>query len=123
MGIPALVEASIETHTALRKRGIRHLIGGDYGLAWNRQGTNARDIKYLVDYYGYSHADALICATRNGGLAMRDEGDLGTIEAGMLADILLVDGDPLTNVAIMADPTKLSMVMKDGVIHSLAEGL
>ena len=54
---------------------------------------------------------------------MRDEGDLGTIEAGMLADILLVDGDPLTNVAIMVDPTKLSMVMKDGVIHSLAEGL
>jgi imidazolonepropionase-like amidohydrolase len=123
MGIPQLLEASVETHTALRKRGIRHLIGGDYGLAWNPQGTNARDIKYLVDYYGYSPADALICATRHGGRAMRDEGDLGTIEAGMLADILLVDGNPLDDVSVMADRSKLAMVMKEGAIHSIAQGL
>jgi imidazolonepropionase-like amidohydrolase len=123
MGIPQLVEASVATHTALRKRGIRHLIGGDYGLAWNRQGTNARDIKYLVDYYGYAPADALICATRHGGRAMRDEGDLGTLEVGMLADMLLIDGDPLKDVSIMADRSKLAMVMKDGAVHSLHEEL
>jgi imidazolonepropionase-like amidohydrolase len=123
MGIPQLVEESVKTHTALRKRGIRHLIGGDYGLAWNRQGTNARDIKYLVDYYGYSPAEALICATRNGGLAMREEGDLGTLEPGKLADMLLIDGDPLKEVSIMADKAKLAMVMKDGAVHSIAPGL
>jgi imidazolonepropionase-like amidohydrolase len=123
MGIPQLVEESVKTHTELRKRGIRHLIGGDYGLAWNPQGSNARDIKYLVDYYGYGPADALICATRHGGRAMRDEGDLGTLEPGMLADMLLIDGDPLSDVAIMADRTKLAMVMKDGAIHSLTEEL
>jgi imidazolonepropionase-like amidohydrolase len=117
MGIPALVEESVKTHTELRKRGIRHLIGGDYGLAWNRQGTNARDIKYLVDYYGYTNAGALICATANGGLAMRSEGDLGTIEAGKLADILLIDGNPLEDVSIMADQSKIVMVMKDGVVQ------
>jgi imidazolonepropionase-like amidohydrolase len=119
MGIPQLVEESVKTHTALRKRGIRHMIGGDYGLAWNRQGTNARDVKYLVDYYGYSPAEALICATRNGGLAMRDEGDLGTLSVGSLADILLFSGDPLKDVAIVADHAKLAMVMKDGAIHSI----
>lgn len=123
MGIPALVEASVETHTQLRKRGIRHLIGGDYGLAWNPQGTNARDIRHFVDYYGYSPADALICATRNGGLAMRDEGDLGTVEPGKLADLLLIDGNPLDDVSIMADRARLAMVMKDGAIHSITPGL
>lgn len=123
MGIPQLVEASIKTHTALRQRGIRHLIGGDYGLAWNPQGTNARDIQYFVDYYGYSPAEALICATRHGGRAMRDEADLGTLEPGMLADMLLIDGNPLDDVSIMADRSKLAMVLKDGVIHSLAAGL
>jgi imidazolonepropionase-like amidohydrolase len=123
MGIPQLVEASIETHSALRKRGIRHVIGGDYGLAWNRQGTNARDVQHLVDYYGYTPAEALICATRHGGLLMRDEGDLGTIEPGKLADLLLIDGDPLTDVDAVADRSRIAMVMKDGVLHSLAAGL
>jgi imidazolonepropionase-like amidohydrolase len=117
MGIPALIEASAETHTALRKRGIRHLIGGDYGLAWNPQGSNALDVKYFTEYYGYDAAGAIICATRNGGQAMRDEGDLGTLEAGKLADMILVDGNPLADVGILADRSRIAMVMKDGVIH------
>jgi len=123
MGIPALIEESAKTHTALRKRGIRHLIGGDYGFTWNMQGTQARDIQYFVDYYGYSPAQALVCATRNGGLAMRDQGDLGTLEAGMLADMVLVDGNPLKDLSILTDKTRLAMVMKDGQIHSLSPSL
>lgn len=123
MGIPALIEESVKTHTALRKRGIRHLIGGDYGFAWSMQGTNARDLKFFMDYYGYSAADALLCATRNGGLAMRAQGDLGTLRPGMLADMLLVDGDPLTDVRILADKRRLAMVMKDGEISTLQPAL
>lgn len=123
MGIPGLVEASVATHTALRKRGIRHLIGGDYGFAWSMQGTNARDIKFFMDYYGYSASEALVCATRNGGLVMREQGDLGTLEEGMLADMLLVDGNPLEDVTILTDKQRLAMVMKDGAIHSLAAEL
>lgn len=123
MGIPGLIEASVETHTALRKRGIRHLIGGDYGFAWSMQGTNARDIRFFMDYYGYSAAEALVCATRNGGLAMREQGDLGTLEEGMLADMLLVDGDPLEGVDILTDKTRLAMIMKDGGIHRVATEL
>lgn len=123
MGIPALIEESVKTHTALRKRGIRHLIGGDYGFAWSMQGTNARDLKFFMDYYGYSAADALVCATRNGGLAMRAQGDLGTLRPGMLADMLLVDGDPLTDVTILTDKRRLAMVMKDGEISTLQPAL
>lgn len=117
MGIPGLLEKSVETHTELRKRGIRHLIGGDYGFAWSRQGTNARDLKFFVDYYGYSTEGALICATRYGGQAMRNEGDLGTITQGALADLLLVNGDPLKDVSIMTDADRLALIMRDGHIH------
>jgi len=123
MGIPGLIEASVKTHTELRRRGVRHLIGGDYGFAWSMQGTNARDLGFFMDYYGYSAADALVCATRNGGLAMREQGDLGTLQAGMLADMLLVDGDPLADVASLTDKDRLAMVMKDGEIHRLAPAL
>src|SRR3546814_14710431 len=70
MNIPDLLENSVRTHTELRKRGVRHLIGGDYGFGWSPHGTQGRDIKSFVDLYGYSPAEALNCATRNGGLAM-----------------------------------------------------
>jgi len=123
MGIGALIEESVKTHTALRKRGIRHLIGGDYGFTWNMQGTQARDLQYFVDYYGYTPSQALVCATRNGGLAMHSQGDLGTLEPGMLADMLLVDGDPLQDLSILIDRKRLAMVMKDGEPYSLSRDL
>jgi imidazolonepropionase-like amidohydrolase len=117
MGIADLLESSAKTHTALRKRGIRHLIGGDYGLAFNPNGTNARDLKYFVDYYGYSPEGAMLCATRNGGLLMRAAGDLGTISVGALADLLLVDGDPLKDISIMTDAKRLVLIMKGGEVY------
>ncbi len=46
------------------------------------------------------------------------QGKLGVIEAGALADILVVDGDPLTNIDLLADPDKnMKLIMKDGRIH------
>jgi imidazolonepropionase-like amidohydrolase len=117
MGIPGLLEASAKTHTELRKRGVRHLIGGDYGFAWSPNGSNARDLKFFADYYGYTPEGALICATRNGGLVMRDGGDLGTIKEGSLADMLLVNGNPLDDLAIMTDHDRLVMIMKDGQLY------
>ena len=118
MGIPGLVEASIQTHTALRKRGIRHLIGGDYGFKWSPNGTNARDLQFFVDYYGYTPAEALQCATRNGGLAMGLGSEkLGVIAEGYLADLLLVDGDPLADLSVLLDANRLLMIMKDGALH------
>ena len=44
----------------------------------------------------YSAADALVCATRNGGLAMMDDSSLGTLEAGKMADVVLWNGNPFS---------------------------
>jgi imidazolonepropionase-like amidohydrolase len=119
MGIPGLLEASRQTHTALRKRGIRHLIGGDYGFAWSPNGTNARDLQFFVDYYGYTPAEALRCATANGGAAMTSSsGDkLGEIREGYLADLLLVNGDPLSDLSVLLDASRLAVIMKDGALY------
>lgn len=123
MGIGDLLENSAETHSALRKRGVRHLIGGDYGFGWSPQGTQAHDLKLFMTYFGYSAEDALICATRNGGLAMRDQGDLGTLQSGQLADLILVDGDVLKDVSILTDRNRIVMVMKDGAIQTISPAL
>ncbi len=123
MGIGELLENSAKTHTELRKRGIRHLIGGDYGFGWSQQGQQAKDIALFMQYYGYSAADALICATRNGGRAMMDGDDLGTLEAGKLADLILVQGDVLADVSLLTDRERILFVMKDGVAQRAAPSL
>jgi imidazolonepropionase-like amidohydrolase len=125
MGIDRLLEESKKTHTELRKRGIRHLIGGDFGFAWSKQGTNARDLKFFVDYYGYTPAEALRCGTRNGGalMTMGSTEKLGEVKEGHLADLLLVDGDPLSDVSILLNPDRLVVIMKDGQFHKNTSGV
>ena len=48
-------------------------------------------------------------------------GRLGVIEEGALADVLLVDGDPLSDISLLANPAeKLALIMKDGKIYKNA---
>jgi len=119
MGIDRLLEASAETHNALRKRGIKHVIGGDYGFAWSHNGTNARDIGFFVKYFGYSPAEALLCATANGGamMTMGTDEKLGLLKEGYLADMILVDGDPIANPDVIVDAKNIKLIMKGGALH------
>jgi imidazolonepropionase-like amidohydrolase len=116
MGVERTMEANIAVHVALRKRGIRAVIGGDYGLPWQPNGTNARDVAHLVTYLGYSPLAALGAATRNGADLMGK--GAGEISANRLADLLLVDGDPTTDPALVADASKLRAIMKGGTLHA-----
>ena len=117
MGVPQHMEENIRTHNELRKRGIRALIGGDYGIPWQRHGTNARDIEHFTTYLGYSPIEALRCATRYGFEAMGRGNDLGLIRPGFVADVLLVKGDPTRDVKLLQDAKNLLCIMKDGVCH------
>jgi imidazolonepropionase-like amidohydrolase len=111
-----MLELSSALYAELRKRGLRVCIGGDYGFAWNPIGTNARDLEHFVNLYGYSPHEALRAATEYGGQIMAMD-DLGLIKEGFLADMLLVDGDPTTDIKLMQDKNKLLMIMKDGSYH------
>ena len=58
MGMRRNLEKTAEVYAEVKKRGIRVVVGGDYGFAWTPQGTNARDLKHFVDLFGYSPMDA-----------------------------------------------------------------
>jgi imidazolonepropionase-like amidohydrolase len=103
--------------TELRRRGVRVLPGGDYGLFCNPQGTNARDLEHFVKLLGYTPMEAIQAATRHGGALMGQPDELGQVRAGFLADLLLVDGDPLDDIAILQDPDRLAGIMKGGRFH------
>ncbi len=98
-------------------RGVRIMPGGDYGFRWNPHGTNARDIEHLVRLFGFTPMAAIVAATRWGGALMGHEGELGEVREGCLADLLLVDGDPLADISILQDRGRLLAIMKDGAFH------
>ena len=106
-----------ESLKKMHKRGIRVLPGGDYGFAWMPHGTNARDLEYLVKYVGMTPKEALVAATRYGGELMQRPHELGQVKEGFLADIVLVDGNPIESLALLQDPQKILLVMKDGEIY------
>ena len=101
----------------LKHRGVRILPGGDYGFAWNPIGNNARDIEYFVDLLDFTPMEAIMAATKLGGEIMMLGNELGQIKEGYLADILLVDGNPLADVSILQDANRLRGIMKDGHFH------
>ncbi len=121
MGYEEELEAVEKSLRAMHKRGVRVLPGGDYGFAWALHGDNAKDLQYLVKYAGMTPMEALLAATRHGGAIMQLGGELGQIGEGFLADLLLVDGDPLADLSILLDRRKLLAIMKDGVFHKEPE--
>jgi imidazolonepropionase-like amidohydrolase len=116
-GLEHELEAGIENMVDLKKRGVRILPGGDYGFAWNPNGTDARDIAHFVNLLGFSPGEALVAATRLGGEIMGLGECLGQIRPGYLADLLLVDGDPLADPSVLQGRNRICAIMKGGRFH------
>jgi len=77
-------------------------------------GRNARDLELFVKLFGYSAVEALVAATKLGGELMGLQ--VGVVKPDWLADLILVRGNPVENVAILQEPQRLMMIMKDGRI-------
>ncbi len=114
-GYQAEIEATQATVEKLRSANVKLVVGGDYGISIAPHGTYAQDLEYFVDYFGMSAAEALLCATRNGGLAADPSGGRGTLQKGSLADALIVDGDPLADVRVLQDRNRIK-VIKQGTL-------
>jgi len=120
-GFERELAVSVEVLGKMRRRGIRVLPGGDYGFPFTPHGTYARDLWIFVKILGFSAMDTLVAATRLGGELMGMPGELGVIKPGALADLLVVDGDPLADITILQDRHALRVIMKDGALHKAPE--
>jgi imidazolonepropionase-like amidohydrolase len=92
------------------KAGVKIAFGTDVGAF--EHGTGAREFELMVRS-GMSPLEAVRSATLRGAELLRMEADLGTVEAGKLADLIAVEGDPLADVSALR---RVVFVMKDGVI-------
>jgi len=93
-------------------------MGGDYGFAWNPHGDYAKELAFFVDYVGFSPLETLTCATKTGAEILGRAHEIGTLEAGKLADVLVVDGDVVADIAMLQDRSRFLAVIQGGSIKA-----
>lgn len=116
-GLAAEIEKASRSMAELRRRGVRVVPGGDYGISCNPIGTNARDLLHFVELFGFSPLQAIVAATKWGAELMGRGDELGQIRESYLADLLIVDGDPLADISLLQRQEKLCVIMKDGQFY------
>jgi cytosine/adenosine deaminase-related metal-dependent hydrolase len=72
----------------------------------------------LGDVIGFSPVEAIACATRNGARLMHMQERIGTLERGKLADLVVVDGDPAKDIAVLQGRSRLSVMKGGPVVHA-----
>ncbi len=111
----AEIEVTASMLAKAHAAGVKILTGSETGFAVTPVGEwHARELEMLVHYVGMSPLEAITCATSNGALAMRMEGELGSVVEGQLADVLVIDGDPLADIRILQDRRRISEVISRG---------
>ena len=109
------IAATAKVMRAAYDAGVPLLCGSEAGFALTPYGHwHGREAEILVNELGLSPMEAIVCATANGAIAMRLEGRIGTITEGCLADVLVFDGDPLADIRLLNDRSRLAEVVSRG---------
>ena len=94
--------------------GVKMLIGDDYGIIVLPHGRYAEELEFYVKTVGIAPGEVLRWASVNGAELMGMSDELGSIEEGKLADLLVVDGDPSIDIAVLQDQANLHAILKGG---------
>lgn len=95
--------------------GIKIALGTDAGLSPNH-GTNLQELGLLVRFGGLTPMQAIVAGTRTSAELCGLEQELGTVEVGKIADVVVVRGDPLADIDAVGKPENILLVLKDGAV-------
>ncbi|MEO7169858.1 MAG: amidohydrolase family protein, partial [Sphingomonas sp.] len=113
---PASVAESRKSFALARAAGVAMCMGGDVGVF--AHGENAREMELMVAA-GMPAAQVMIAATSGNARAFHLDGRLGAVKAGLIADLIAVNGDPAREVTAAR---AVSMVIKGGVVMKAFTG-
>jgi imidazolonepropionase-like amidohydrolase len=99
------------------RAGINIALGTDAGTPFNYHGENAQELERMVAL-GMTPMEALVAATSAAATLLGLAQTLGAIEPGKDADLLIIDGNPLTRVTVLRNRDKLHGVMQSGLFVS-----
>jgi imidazolonepropionase-like amidohydrolase len=123
-GIPSFIiektrkvkDAHVASIKKAHKAGITIASGADSGTPFNLHGENLKELELLVGI-GLSPMEAIVSATRIAAETLGLGSRLGSIEPGKLADLIVVEGDPLKDITVLQQKDKMVAVMKDGQFY------
>lgn len=101
-------------------RGVRVAMGTDCGIA--EHGTNLRELAYLVEY-GMTPMAALKAGTSEAAELLGLSDEIGTLETGKRADLVIARGNPLQDIGSLSKPENILLVMKDGIAYKDTDAL
>ena len=100
------------------KKGVKIATGTDFlgGIKAFRHGDNSIEIELFVEKLGMTPMESILSATKIAAEAVGLEKKIGTLEKGKIADLIVIDGNPLSDIKVLRDPNKIVMVIKNGRI-------
>jgi len=108
--------AHLKSLALARQAGVTIALGTDAGIPFNRHGGNLGELKRLVEMGGLSAGEALRAGTLTAARVLGLDRDLGSVEAGKLADLVVVEGNPLDEIGRLGRAEAIAVVMKEGEI-------
>ena len=117
-------ESAMQVLETARNFGVKVLCGTDSGnspvMPYGK--LHANEAEVMVKYGGYTPMEAIVANTRENAYVVGQEGELGTIQPGKLADLLILDADPLADIRVLQRGKHLTNIIKDGRRVSLNGG-
>jgi imidazolonepropionase-like amidohydrolase len=97
-----------------RENGMRVLLGDDYGIIVLPHGRYMEELEFYVKQVGIPALDVIRWSTKNGGELFGGAIKTGMVRAGYYADLLVVDGDPSADIALLQNRGKVRAILKGG---------
>lgn len=94
------------------RSGVKIAMGTDSAVG--RHGENARELALMVEG-GMSPMQAIVAATADSAELLGLSDQVGTLQPGRFADLVVIEGDPLSDIRVMSDPARVRLVLKGGV--------
>lgn len=111
-------DQTIEGYERMRRAGAILAAGSDFnGSPMAPLGNNAVELELLTKYCGFSPMEAIVATTKNGASACFMDEKIGTIQPGKYADLLIINGNPLSDINILQHVNNIKMVMLEGKIE------
>ena len=107
----SVVEAHQKSFRKAVEAGVKIAMGTDSGVG--RHGENGQELQLMVEN-GMTPMQAILASTSQAAQLLHLEKNLGTLEVGKLADVIIVEGDVLSNISKIANPANIKLVLKAG---------
>ncbi len=108
-----MVKQHEKSFRAAVRRGVPIALGTDAGTPFNHHGENAQELERMVAL-GMTPMNAIMTSTSAAARLLRLSDEIGTIEVGKQADLLVVEGNPLRNIGLLLKQERIAGVMQRG---------